>query len=74
MASLASVTHCHPKILSGVPVLVGTRVPVRSLFDYLDGGKTLDAFLHQFPSLNREQTVAVLDAAFERVAVDAAAA
>lgn len=71
MVSLANVTHSHPEILSGTPVFVGTRVPVRALFDYLEGGETLGEFLHQFPSVKREQTIAVLDAAFERVTADA---
>jgi uncharacterized protein (DUF433 family) len=74
MSSLAGVTHSHPEILSGTPVFVGTRDPVRSLFDYLEGGDTLEEFLHQFPSVNREQTIAVLDAAFERVTADAQSA
>ena len=71
MITLAGVTHRNPEILSGVPVFVGTRVPVRSLFDYLEGGDTLEEFLHQFPSVKREQAIAVLDAAFEKVAADA---
>jgi uncharacterized protein (DUF433 family) len=74
MVTLLGITHHHPEILGGVPVFVGTRVPVRSLFDYLEGGDTLEEFLHQFPSVKREQTIAVLDAAFERVIADAAAA
>jgi site-specific recombinase XerD len=41
-------------ILSGGLVFVGTRVPVRALFDYLEGGESLDEFLHQFPSVKRE--------------------
>jgi len=71
MASLAGITHSDPEILGGTPVFVGTRVPVRSLFDYLEGGETLEEFLHQFPSVRREQTIAVLDAAFEKIAADA---
>lgn len=71
MATLDGVTHCHPEILSGVTVFVGTRVPVRSLFDYLEGGDTLEEFLHQFPSVKREQAIAVLDAACESVTADA---
>lgn len=71
MVTLAGVTHQHPDILSGTPVFVGTRVPVRSLFDYLEGGDTLDEFLRQFPSVKREQTIAVLDAAYEQVTADA---
>lgn len=71
MASLAGITHSDPEILGGIPVFAGTRVPVRSLFDYLEGGETLEEFLHQFPSVKREQTIAVLDAAFEKIAADA---
>lgn len=74
MVTLVGITHRHPEILSGTPVFVGTRVPVRSLFDHLEGGDTLEEFLHQFPSVTREQTIAVLDAAFERVTTDAATA
>ncbi|KAB2930943.1 MAG: DUF433 domain-containing protein [Candidatus Contendobacter sp.] len=62
---LDGITHRHPEILSGVPVFIGTRVPVRSLFDYLEGGDTLEEFLHQFPSVKREQAIAVLDASLQ---------
>lgn len=71
MVSLIGITHTDAEVLSGTPVFVGTRVPVRSLFDYLEGGETLEQFLHQFPSVRREQAIALLDAAFERVATDA---
>lgn len=74
MIPLSNVTHRHPEILSGTPVFVGTRVPVRSLFDYLEGGDTLEEFLRQFPSVKREQTIAVLDAVCEKVTTDATAA
>jgi uncharacterized protein (DUF433 family) len=73
METLAGITHRDPEILSGAPVFVGTRVPVRSLFDYLEGGDTIQEFLHQFPSVRREQAVAVLDAAYETVVADATA-
>jgi uncharacterized protein (DUF433 family) len=71
MTSLVGITHRHPEILSGTPVFVGTRVSVRSLFDYLEGGDTLEEFLHQFPSVKREQAIAVLDAAYESIIDDA---
>ncbi len=71
MTSLIGITQRHPEILSGTPVFAGTRVPVRSLFDYLEGGDTLEEFLHQFPSVKREQAIAVLDAACESVTEDA---
>ena len=63
MAELPQIVHSDPEILSGTPVFIGTRVPVRSLFDYLEGGETLEEFLHQFPSVTREQAIAVLDLA-----------
>src|SRR5439155_10121553 len=63
MKPLAPVVHSDPEILGGTPVFVGTRVPVQSLFDYLEGGETLDEFLHQFPSVTREQAVAALELA-----------
>jgi uncharacterized protein (DUF433 family) len=71
MASLPNVTHRDPDILSGIQVFVGTRVPVRSLFDYLEAGDTLEEFLHQFPSVSRQKAIAVLDAACESVTSDA---
>lgn len=74
MVTLVGVTHRHPEILGGTPVFVGTRVPVRTLFDYLEGGDSLDEFLRQFPSVKREQAIAVLDVAFEKVTTDALAA
>ena len=67
MPSKPAVVHSHPEILSGTPVFVGTRVPVQSLFDYLEGGETLDQFLRQFPSVSREQAVAALELAKESV-------
>ncbi len=63
MPSRTLVVHSDPDILGGTPVFVGTRVPVQSLFDYLEGGETLDEFLRQFPSVKREQAVAALDQA-----------
>lgn len=67
MPDKSSVVHSDPKIMSGTPVFVGTRVPVRSLFDYLEGGETLDDFLRQFPSVSRDQAIAALDLARDRL-------
>jgi uncharacterized protein (DUF433 family) len=50
-----SLISCDPTILNGTPVFKGTRVPVRTLFDYLSDGLSLDYFLESFPSVNREQ-------------------
>ncbi len=63
MIARSGVIHTDPNILSGTPVFVGTRVPAQSLFDYLEGGETLDEFLRQFPSVTREQAIAALDLA-----------
>ena len=52
-----------PDIQSGAPVFSGTRVPAQNLFDYLQEGDSLDVFLAQFPSVTREQAVAVLEQA-----------
>lgn len=59
------VVHSHPEILSGAPVFVGTRVPVRNLLDYLEGGDSLGDFLDDFPTVSREQAVAFLEQAAE---------
>ena len=53
MAKTSQIVHSDPEILGGTPVFVGTRVPVQTLFDYLEGGETLDEFLRQFPSVDR---------------------
>jgi uncharacterized protein (DUF433 family) len=63
MPSKPPVVHSDPDILGGTPVFAGTRVPLRALFDYLEGGETLDAFLRQFPTVSREQAVTALDMA-----------
>jgi uncharacterized protein (DUF433 family) len=60
-----------PKIQSGAPVFAGTRVPVRNLFDYLEEGGSLDVFLKQFPSVTRDQAVAVLEKARVSLVADA---
>ena len=63
MSRHTAVVHSDPEILSGTPVFVGTRVPVQSLFDYIEAGDTLDEFLRQFPSVLREQAIAALELA-----------
>ncbi|OWP63162.1 hypothetical protein CDA63_10755 [Hymenobacter amundsenii] len=52
-----------PDILGGQPVFAGTRVPVESLFDHLEAGVPLDEFLDDFPTVSREQAVALLEVA-----------
>jgi len=60
-----------PDILSGAPVFEGTRVPVQTLIDYLEGGETIDDFLAGFPTVKREQVVAFLEEAAARMTAKA---
>jgi uncharacterized protein (DUF433 family) len=61
-ASLAKpFVHSDPDILGGTPVFIGTRVPLRNLIDYLEGGHSLDEFLDDFPSVSRDQAIAALE-------------
>jgi uncharacterized protein (DUF433 family) len=53
----------NPEILGGQPVFTGTRVPVESLFDHLELGVSLDEFLDDFPTVTKEQAIALLDIA-----------
>lgn len=57
--------HSDPDIMGGTPVFVGSRVPVQTLYEYLEGGETLDVFLDHFPTVSREQAVAALELAKE---------
>ena len=52
---------CDAEIMSGTPVFKNTRVPIKNLIDYLESGETLDEFLEDFPSVNRDQAVKVLE-------------
>lgn len=60
-----------PEIHSGTPVFTGTRVPVKTLFDYLEAGDPLETFLDDFPSVSRELAVAVLEDARAAVIANA---
>ena len=55
------IIQSDPQILGGTPCFKGTRVPVASLFDRLEGGYTIDYFVSQFPTVTREQAVSVLE-------------
>jgi uncharacterized protein (DUF433 family) len=61
MPSTQLPVHSDPEVMGGTPVFVGTRVPLQTLFDYLEGGDTLDEFLEHFPSVTREHAVAALE-------------
>ena len=55
------IVQSDPEILGGTPVFIGTRVPVKNLFDSLEGGYTLEQFLAQFPTVSRKQAIAALE-------------
>jgi uncharacterized protein (DUF433 family) len=74
MTEVSTVVHSDPEIMSGIPVFVGTRVPVRTLFDYLAGGDSLDVFLDGFPTVSRGQAVAALQLAKEMLLAHARSA
>ncbi len=50
-----------PEKMSGTPVFMGTRVPIKNLFDCLEGGEDVDEFLDQFPTVTRDQVLGVLE-------------
>lgn len=60
MKLLDAPVHCDPEIMGGTPVFVGTRVPIRILFDYLEGGGPLNEFLENYPGVSKEQVVATI--------------
>jgi uncharacterized protein (DUF433 family) len=58
-----SVITRSPEVMGGAPVFAGTRVPVETLFDYLEEGESIDDFLKGYPGVSRKQVVAVLEQA-----------
>ena len=74
MAESCPQMHSDPDILGGVAVFRGTRVPVKALLDYLEGGHPLAEFLEDFPSVSQAQAVAVLEHAKELLDSSASAA
>ena len=54
------IINIDSEILGGTPVFDGTRVPLKNLFDYLETGETIEEFLNDFPSVNREQVIKLL--------------
>ena len=63
MMNIHSIINIDAEILGGKPVFTGTRVPVESLFDHLEAGISLDEFLEDFPTVSKEQAVALLEIA-----------
>lgn len=56
-----------PEIMHGAPCFAGTRVPIKTLFDLLEKGRSVDYFLEQFPTVNREQALEVLRLGYKRM-------
>jgi uncharacterized protein (DUF433 family) len=67
MSNSKNLVEIDPEKLGGTPVFYGTRVPIQNLFDCLGGGESLDQFLDQFPTVTREQALAVLEESKERL-------
>ena len=61
------VICCSPEVMGGTAVCYGTRVPVQTLLDYIKAGDTIDNFLEEFPSVTREQVIAFLEEAKDRL-------
>lgn len=57
------IISVSPSVMSGTPVFAGTRVPVQTLLDYLKAGESIDDFLDGFPTVTREQVIALLEEA-----------
>lgn len=57
----SKIISIRPDTLGGTPCFVGTRVPIKSLFDYLEAGDDLEEFLDQFPSVTREAAIQLLE-------------
>lgn len=63
----ARLISINPERHSGTPCFAGTRVPIRDLWDYLEGGESLETFLDSFPSVTREQAIRVIHLASEKL-------
>lgn len=63
MLNNSSIINTSPEIMGGTPVFTNTRVPVQTLFDYLKAGESIDDFLEGFPTVTREQVIALLEKA-----------
>jgi uncharacterized protein (DUF433 family) len=55
------VVTINPKVMHGTPCFAGTRVAVQTLFDHLESGYSVDEFLDSFPTVKREQVLALLE-------------
>jgi uncharacterized protein (DUF433 family) len=62
-----SVVSRDPEIMGGTPVFSGTRVPIQTFIEYLEAGDSIDQFLEGFPSVTREQVIAFLEEAKDKL-------
>jgi uncharacterized protein (DUF433 family) len=60
--SLKGIIHSDPEIMGGTLVFVGTRVPLQNLIDCLEGGESVEDFLEAYPTVKREQAIALINA------------
>jgi uncharacterized protein (DUF433 family) len=68
---IAETIQVSSEVMSGIPVFKGTRVPIQTLIDHLEAGDSLEVFLADFPSVTREQAVAVLELAKDALLAEA---
>jgi uncharacterized protein (DUF433 family) len=61
------IINIDPELMGGTPVFRGTRVPIQSLFDHLEGNIPLEEFLDDFPTVSKDQAIALLEMAFHSV-------
>jgi uncharacterized protein (DUF433 family) len=66
------IATSSPDIMGGTPVFAGTRVPIQTLIDYLEGGESIDEFLEGFPSVSRDLVIRFLDEARDQIVAVAA--
>jgi uncharacterized protein (DUF433 family) len=60
---LKDIINIDPEVMSGTPVFTGTRVPIKTLFDYVESGKNIDEFFEDFPSVKHSQAIKLLNLA-----------
>ena len=58
---MSDVIQIDPDVMGGTPVFKGTRVPVQTLFDYIEGEETIDEFLEDFPTVKKDQVIQLLE-------------
>lgn len=63
----SKIISTSPEVMGGTPVFAGTRVPIETLLDYLEGGESIEGFLDGFPTVKREQVIAFLEETKKRM-------